>query len=105
MFFVTGRDTTRHVTVIPIDRSIRNIDRQQTGVLPTGFNIYNHESNVGERAYQFSGGSDGESIQQFSGNRLQVPTFVIGQESDTESDSRMTFKESKFSKMGGNQVT
>ena len=106
----TGRDTTRHVTVIPIDRSKGNIDtNQQIGALSTDINIpniQNDDSIVNERVQQFGGGGrpNGGTIQIPSGNRLQIPTFAIGQESDTENDSPTSYKESIYSKMGGSRL-
>ena len=103
----TGRDTTRHVTVIPIDRSKLNSDNQSTLAVPTGVYIQNDESIVNERVQLFGGGGsrlNGDNVQKTSGNRLQDPTFAIGQESDTESDSPTTYKESIYSKMGGSRL-
>lgn len=70
--------------------------------------LYNLGSNDDESA-SFSPahlvGSSGQNglqdLPRTIGDRLKVPKFTIGPESDTDDDSKRSFKESKFSKMGG----
>lgn len=70
--------------------------------------LYNVGGNDAERAnfspplLVSSSGQNGlQDVPLTTGDRLKVPKFTIGPESDTDDDSKRSFKESKFSKMGG----
>ena len=112
--FLVGnvRESTRYVTVIPIDRRTHD----ESPGMPQSIQISSsppfnsgHENNrmdllSPERHGAFTplnGHQEPPEISFSTDNRLKVPQLVIGAGGDTDSESKKQFKESKFSKMGG----